>query len=255
MRLLLLTVALLLSFFAADLQAKQAPQLVLQNPTKDTVALKLDSSKTQVKPFDNQAIQKYKEQKEFQYGDDEPKGLSWWDKFWRNFWAWINRMFGQRETTSSGPSKWAPILKYGTMAICIVLVIFIIFKLAGVDFRWFAGKSKSVEVPYDESLENIHEISFDDEISNTLQKGNYRLAVRLLYLQTLKQLSDREIIDWLPNKTNSAYVREMQGENGNQAFANLTYQFEYIWYGDFPVDKTSFAQIQQSFQQFNGLLK
>jgi len=251
MRLLLLSVTLFLLFFAVDLQANQT----LDKPTKDTVALKLDSNKTQVKHFDNQTIQKYKEQKEFQYGEDEPKGLSWWDRFWKNFWAWINRMFGQRETASSVPSLWAEIIKYGIVLIFIVLVVFIIFKLAGVDFKWFTGKSKAIEVPYDESLENIHEISFEDEISNTLQMGNYRLAVRLLYLQTLKHLSDREVIDWLPNKTNSAYVKEMQGENGQDAFANLTYQFEYIWYGDFPIDKTTFAQIQQSFQQFNGLMK
>ncbi|SOD20221.1 DUF4129 domain-containing protein [Pedobacter xixiisoli] len=253
MRLLLVKVITFFVFFATNLQAQQAPQLALGKPVKDTLALKLDSSKTQVKEFGNQSIQKYKEQKEFQYGDDEPKGLSWWDRFWRNFWDWINRLFGQRESTSSGPSMWPSILKYGAMAICIVLVVFIIFKLAGVDFKWFAGKSKAVDVPYDESLENIHEISFEDEISNTLQKGNYRLAVRLLYLQTLKHLSDREIIDWQPNKTNVAYVREMQGEKGEEAFANLTYQFEYIWYGDFPVDRTAFAQIQQSFQQFNGV--
>lgn len=246
---------LLFLFFALSSQAQVAPQLVVQKAVNDSLDLKLDTSKTQLKKFDNEAIQKYKDQKEFQYGDDEPKGLSWWDRFWRNFWSWINRLFGQRETTSSKPSMWPSILKYGTMVICIILVVFIIFKLAGVDFKWFAGKSKTIDVPYDESLENIHEISFEDEISNTLQNGNYRLAVRLLYLQTLKYLSDKEIIDWLPNKTNLAYVREMQGENGHAAFANLTYQFEYIWYGDFPVDKTAFAQIQQSFQQFNSLLK
>ncbi|MNK38469.1 hypothetical protein D3C87_570600 [compost metagenome] len=255
MRLLLLTVVTFFVFFATDLQAKQAPQLALGKPAKDTVALKLDSSKTQVREFDNQSIQQYKEQKEFQYGDDEPKGLTWWDRFWRNIWAWINRLFGQRETTSSAPSMWPLILKYSTIAICIVLIVFVVFKLAGVDFKWFSGKSKTVEVPYDESLENIHEISFDDEISRTLQKGNYRLAVRLLYLQTLKHLTDKEIIDWQPNKTNLAYVYEMQGENGHEAFANLTYQFEYIWYGDFPVDKVAFTQIQESFQQFNGLLR
>lgn len=250
MRILLLVVLL---FFAEDLQARQAVKPVLSKP-KDSMLLKLDSSKTQVKQFDNETIQRYKSQKEFQYGDEESESLSWWDRFWRSFWNWINRLFGERQT-SSGPSIWPKVLKYATLAIGIGVIIFAVFKLIGVDFNWFTGKSKTVEVPYDEHLENIHEISFDEEIANSLQNGNYRLTVRLLYLQTLKQLSDREIIDWLPNKTNSAYVQEMVGENGHEAFANLTYQFEYIWYGDFPVDKVSFAQIQQSFQQFNTTLR
>lgn len=251
MRLLLLAFLLCLS---VNSQAQLPPKPVVQGAVKDSIALKLDSSKTQVKKFDNEAIQKYKEQKEFQYGEEEPKGLTWWDRFWRAFWQWISRLFGERQTPT-GPSMWPSVLKYSTIAICIGVVVFVIFKLIGVDFKWFTGKSKSVEVPYDESLENIHEISFDDEINHTLQNGNYRLAVRLLYLQTLKYLSDREVIEWLPNKTNSAYVKEMEGEKGQDAFANLTNQFEYIWYGDFPVDKVSFAQIQQSFQQFNTTLR
>ncbi|WAC41506.1 DUF4129 domain-containing protein [Pedobacter sp. SL55] len=250
MRILLLVVLLL---FAIDLQARQVAKPMLSKP-KDSVALKLDSSKTQVKQFDNETIQKYKSQKEFQYGDEEPKNLSWWDRLWRAFWKWIDRLFGERETTS-GPSIWPKVLKYVTIGICIGLIIFAVFKLVGVNFKWFTGRSKTVDVPYDEHLENIHEISFEDEIANTLQNGNYRLAVRLLYLQTLKHLSDREIIDWLPNKTNLEYVKEMQGQNGQDTFASLTYQFEYIWYGDFQIDKLAFGQIQQSFQQFNTLLR
>lgn len=252
MRLLLLAVLL---FFSVDLLAQQPPKLVVRKTVKDSVALKLDSSKTQVREFDNEAIQKYKAEKEFQYGEEEPKGLNWWQRFWRNFWNWIDRLFGERQAVSTKPSVWPLIIKYTTIAICIGLIVFAIVKLTGVDLKFLTGKSKTVDVPYDESLENIHEISFDDEIENTLQNGNYRLGVRLLYLQTLKHLSDKGVIDWLPNKTNLAYVREVQKETAYDDFARLTNQFEYIWYGDFNIDKTTFAQIQQSFQQFNAILK
>ena len=255
MRILLLAISAFLLSISVVSKAQLAPSPVAVNkPVKDTIALKLDSSKTQIKKFDNEAIENYKAQKEFQYGEEEPKNLTWWDRFWNAFWRWISRVFGERQTPT-GPSVWPSVLKYSTIAIGIGVIVFVIFKLIGVDFKWFTGKSTSIEVPYDESLENIHEISFDDEINNTLQNGNYRLAVRLLYLQTLKHLSDKEIIDWLPNKTNLAYVKEMQGENGHNDFANLTHQFEYIWYGDFYIDKSTFARLQQSFQQFNSTLR
>lgn len=84
-----------------------------------------------------------------------------------------------------------------------------------------------------------------------MQMGNYRLVVRLLYLKTLKQLSDRELIHWLPEKTNQAYVLEIADQAKQQEFAQLTTQFEYIWYGEFFIDKNSFAPIQESFHQFN----
>ncbi len=253
MRILVLAVLL---FFSMDLLAQKNPRFVIGKPAKDTIALKLDSSKTQLHEFDNESIQKYKAEKEFQYGEEDSKDLGWWDRFWRSFWDWIESLFGERQINGSKASVWPAVLKYVTIGVCIGVIIFVIFKLAGVDFKWLAGKSKAIEVPYDESLENIHEISFDDEIGNTLQNGNYRLAVRLLYLQTLKRLSDKGIIDWLPNKTNLAYVKEvLKADKDYEEFVHLTNQFEYIWYGDFSVDKTAFANIQQSFQKFNEGLK
>ncbi len=251
MRLLLLVIVL---FFSVNLQAQQALKPVVAKPVKDTLVLKLDSSKTQIRKFDNQAIQKLKTEKEFQYGEEESERLSWWERFWSAFWRWIGKLFASDEQ-SSGSSIWPTILKYGAMVVFVVLVTLAVFKLAGIDLKLFAGKSKSVEVPYDESLENIHEISFDDEIENALQHHNYRLAVRLLYLRTLKILSDREIIDWQPNKTNLAYVREVENEKGYEQFPQLTYQFEYIWYGDFKIDKSTYDTLQESFQQFNETVK
>lgn len=252
MRLLFLLFPL---FFSTGLLAQQQEKtVVVKNSANDTIALKLDSSKTQVLEFNNEAIQKLKEQKEFQYADENPKELSWWQRLWQTFWIWIDRLFGVREVDSA-PSVWSLVLKYTLIAICIGLVAFVIFKLVGVDLKLFLGKSKEVEVPYDESLENIHEISFDDELGNTLQNRNYRLAVRLLYLQTLKYLNDKDKIDWQPNKTNLAYVAEMQNEKGYKEFSQLTHQFEYIWYGDFKIDRLAYENIQQSFQQFNSTIK
>lgn len=254
MRLLLLFVLLFLAL-SMDLSAQpQVKTAVVKKPTKDTIALRLDSSKTQVRDFNNEAIQKLKEDKAFQYGEEDAKRASWWDRFWWTFWRWIERLFGSRDG-SSKPSIWPTVLKYSVIAICIGLVVFAVFKLAGIDLKWFSGKSKEVDVPYDESLENIHEISFEDELENALQNRNYRFAVRLLYLQTLKHLSDKEIIDWQPNKTNLAYVTEVQNEKGYEEFPQLTYQFEYIWYGDFKIDKSAYENIQQSFQQFNAQVK
>lgn len=257
MRLLLLLVLLFSTpvLNALNLSAQQQVKtVVVKKPAKDTIALRLDSSKTQVREFDNQAIQKLKEQKAFQYNEEDVKGASWWERILIAFWRWIERLFGSGDA-SSKPSVWAAVLKYSFIAICIGLVVFAVFKLAGIDLKWFSGKSKEVDVPYDESLENIHEISFDDELENALLNHNYRFAVRLLYLQTLKHLSDRDIIDWQPNKTNLAYVTEVQNEKGYEEFPQLTYQFEYIWYGDFKIDKSTYENIQQSFQQFNDRVK
>ncbi|WP_461788697.1 hypothetical protein [Pedobacter sp.] len=233
----------------------QKPKLnVFKKVAKDTIALRLDSSKTKVRQFDGKAIERYKEQKEFQYGEPDAQQLNWWERFWKNFWDWIDRFFGSDEMPKKSKA-WPAVIKYTVIAIVVLAVIFIIFKLVGVDWKIFSRKSKEVDVPYDESLENIHEISFEDELLVAKQNQNYRLAVRLLYLRTLKLLSDKSLIEWEVNKTNAIYVREFKQNGGNDVFASLTYQFEYVWYGDFRIDKSVFEMIQASFEQFKDQIK
>ena len=112
------------------------------------------------------------------------------------------------------------------------------------------GGARKVEVPYSESLENIHEINFDEEIEKAVALHNYRLAVRLLYLKCLKQLSDRNLIQWKIDKTNSAYIYELSDPNQRQTFSRLTRQFEFVWYGNFAIDQQAFGNINQMFQDF-----
>lgn len=248
MRLLLLAICVLFTTLAHGQTLKPVPPI---DKVKDTLALRIDSIKNIIKKFDDEAIQEYKNEKEFQYGEDDPKTQSWWDRFWSAFWRWIAELFGDG-TKKAQKTALAPFLKYLLIAICVGLVVFVVIKLVGV--KMFAGKSKSVDVPYDETLENIHEIDFNEEIEVALQNKNYRLAVRLLYLSTLKLLSDKELIDWQPNKTNQAYLGEVPQEQAPE-FALLTRNFEYVWYGDFSLDASTFGEIQTSFQQFKAAVK
>jgi hypothetical protein len=68
-------------------------------------------------------------------------------------------------------------------------------------------------------------------------------------------LSDKSLIEWEVNKTNAIYVREFKQNGGNDVFASLTYQFEYVWYGDFRIDKSVFEMIEVSFEQFKDQIK
>ncbi len=250
MRLLL---ALFFLSFLCTAEAKQQPLLRKADSVKKQnidEPLRLDQSKTDVHSFNERALENYKEKKEFQYDDAPPKTTSAWDRFWASFWNWFRELFRSEKNTQQS-SLFAAVLKYSLIGLSAALIIFVIFKLLNVDFKLLFGKSKVIDVPYDESLENIHEINFDEQLETALENNNYRLSVRLLYLQTLKQLSDKELIDWQPEKTNNIYVAELESQSLHADFSSLTYQFEFIWYGDFPVDKTQFAQLKQSFQNFN----
>lgn len=91
----------------------------------------------------------------------------------------------------------------------------------------------------------------DSLIENAMAAGNYRLAVRYLYLKTLKTLADRKYIEISSNKTNYEYVREVRKHSFANDFASLTLEYEYTWYGEYPLDEKLFAQVHSGFISFN----
>lgn len=229
--------------FNARATALQKPVVEKAVAKKEPQVLKIDTnSKVELRRFDEQAIKNYSKKRDFIY-DDTVAVPSAWDRFWAWVWSLVREVLGNK--------LGGTIIKYILVALVIALIVFIMLKLMGIDYKLLTNRSKPIAVPYQEGLENIHEIDFDEQIEQAMQMGNYRLVVRLLYLKTLKQLSDRELIHWLPEKTNQAYVLEIADQAQQQEFAQLTTQFEYIWYGEFFIDKNSFAPIQESFHQFN----
>jgi len=257
---------LLVCFLLFSLPAKSGVKGLAKKPLKKTIvpagpliitsdadSLRLDTSKIAVHSFNADSIEKYNNSPDFNYDKNTKKaGLSWRDRFWRWIWELIEKLFG------SGPSSTPSFgfLKYVVWAMALGLVVFIIVKLAGIKIsNIFNRKSKEIQIPYTESLENIHEITFDEEIEKALNQRNYRLAVRLLYLRTLKQLSDAGLIHWQLEKTNSAYLNELKDQSQKQTFGILTRQFEYVWYGDFPVDGQSYQNINALFHDFKMMLK
>ena len=213
-----------------------------------------DSAKVNVRHFNTAAIDKYRNDPGFNYDEKANAGLSWWQKLWRWIWELIDKLFSGKQSSSSAPSF--SFLPYIIMAVAIGLLIFVIIKMAGINVaNIFNRDPKNISIPYSESLENIHQITFDEEIEKALGQRNYRLAIRLLYLSTLKQLNDAHFIQWQVDKTNSAYVNELADAEKRQSFSILTHQFEYVWYGDFPVDGQSFQNINTLFHDFKRTLK
>lgn len=83
-------------------------------------------------------------------------------------------------------------------------------------------------------------------------EGNYRVAVRFLYLQSLQKLTGKGLVQFAVDKTNYQYVSELSGKPYKKAFAALTLNYEYVWYGEFQLDGTLFNTIHNQFKQFNS---
>lgn len=218
------------------------PAVIKPAITEKNSIIKNDTSKLSIRSFDQQKIKEYSRESAFKY-DDTP-AENWWDRFWKWFWGLLNGILSNKYSGS--------FLKYTIIAVLSAMVIFVAFKLLGLDFKMILGKSKPIAIPFSESLENIHEINFNEQIQQAISNGNYRLAVRLCYLSALKTLNDQSIIHWQPEKTNQAYIAEIEDPSLKNQFSQLTTQFEFIWYGEFFIDKENFAPIKNSFDLFNA---
>jgi hypothetical protein len=103
-----------------------------------------------------------------------------------------------------------------------------------------------------EQDENLNLLNFDELFRSALDNKQYRLAIRYLFLKSLKLLSDKEMIELKNNKTNHQYFLEIKNTQIANVFQEATLSFEWIWYGEFPVNE----EIMNSSQnKFNNLFR
>ena len=216
-------------------------------------SLNIDTGKLTIRHLDTAALNRYSRQPDFDYTHEKTEQqLSLWDRFWIWFWRWITRLLPR----FSGGGGLASIFKILIIGAFAVLIVWLITRLFKIDLLKLFRKKKTEDgLPYTELTENIHEINFDEAINKALQDKNYRLAVRLLYLRSLKQLSDASLIHWRMEKTNLAYLNELEDPEYKRLFGALTVRFEYIWYGDFPINGEVYQNIDSLFRDFKGRLK
>lgn len=127
------------------------------------------------------------------------------------------------------------ILIVSAILILILLLWFIYKKRPGLFMR-----SHKNALPYAVAEDTIYGVDFEGGIAESLTRRDYKEAVCLLYLQTLKRLSERERIDWQLYKTPTQYLYEVR----MSAFRHLTDHFLRIRYGNFEATEALFHTMQ-----------
>lgn len=208
--------------------------------------VQIDSSKIQERSINTEALQKIRENEDFQYDRYKEPPRSIWDRFWSWVWYKIDQLM------STKPGKitvWTVII-----LLAVAAIVFFVMKVMGMNKAGLFARESDSAIQYNLSSDDINQISFEQAIEQAILQGNFRLALRLLYLQSLKKLSDKGYIDWQINKTNSDYIFEVLNKPWHPLFKSLTRKFEYTWYGEMNIGKDDFENLQLQFQQFNNQL-
>ncbi len=231
--------ALLLWFFVAEVS--------VFGQKADTIAVqKLDMSNIETRSPTLDRLDDYRNNRDYQYNQDTTPPQNPIAKFW----YWLMGKLGKFFISKSFSSFW----QYVILVVVAALASWLILKADFVKGLFVSPKNED-GLDYETITENIHELNFGELLENALSQHNYRLAVRYLYLQTLKKLADSELIGWQPTKTNRMYISELGNNSAYDGFINITRQFEYIWYGERPVIELEFMEIQKEVSNFWALIK
>jgi hypothetical protein len=119
-------------------------------------------------------------------------------------------------------------------------------------FKVFYSGADRASQDYKIFHENIHEMDFEKLIQEAVNKNEFRAATRLVFLHALKLLSDKHLIDFSPGKTNHDYVEELKPGELKSGLNELSFYFDYAWYGNFDVTQSQFQKIISVFNAWRA---
>lgn len=162
-----------------------------------------------------------------------------------------------KQSKSTGPGFLDRLLSSGFIQALLwtlagFFVLFIVYRLFLSEgaFRRESRSAKAVNAEVEEEQVNS-KTDFDALVNQALQQNNLRLAVRYQYLRSLHKLAAKGLLQLAPDKTNYQYVRELKDTSLQNDLASITLNYEYVWYGEFNVERDTYQKIETGFKNFN----
>lgn len=207
-----------------------------------------DSTKVTPRDFNQAILEDLKSDPGLQYKEAPTIAESILDRFIR----WINQLLDSLFRNAIA-TNWGRIFSYGIGVIVLVVLIMMILKVNAFNV-FYSGQGAST-IAYNILDENIHEMDFDKLIQEAIDQHDYRKGIRLLFLNSLKMLSDKNFVHWEQGKTNHDYLTELTAADLKSGFNELNFYFEYAWYGNFTINREMFLKVQGIFTNWSGKVR
>lgn len=240
---ILLFLTLLHGLFAVPIQAQQ-----------DSTEVVFDKAPLVIKRIETEDLEKYRADEAFNYEISKAE-RTWWD----DFKTWLGNLFLRIFESIFGVEKavgflnvFLRIVPYLLLGVLIFLLIKFFLNVNSESLRQAQNNKSFVAISEEEHIiknEDIKEL-----IRKALATKNYRLAIRYYYLYMLKSMSEKELISWQLQKTNADYLQEIKNAELKQYFTKITHLYDYIWYGDFPIDEIRYRKAEKVFLQLQKIV-
>jgi len=207
----------------------------------------LYGAKSPSRKFNEEELNKARREHNYGIFDQKFEGESLLDKISNTINEWIGVLLS--------PLQHVPAWVIYVIAFVILIILLAVLLRMNGNLSLFGNSGDDAVAGNPAYHENIHEIDFNKEIQEALKQGDYRKAVRLYYLLSLKLLSDKKLIDWQSHKTNREYIRELRATDLRMKLEEVTFMFELVWYGEVEMDQSVFDEIFKEMKGLQGAIK
>jgi hypothetical protein len=143
---------------------------------------------------------------------------------------------------------------FNTLLWIIIIGIFLaalIYFLSQQKISLFSKSSaSSAQDETSEENEDIFHLSYTKLILQAEKEKNYRIAIRLMFLQILKTLSETNTIHYQPDYTNLHYLQQLNQTKFYNEFFKVMRSYEYVWYGKFDISADNYSAVKNDFSNF-----
>lgn len=145
------------------------------------------------------------------------------------------------------------LLRYGGIVLLVVGLVLLVLKLTGlVDFKKKVRHKAPKEADSNAAWVEPNLRALLEGLAAAKTAGDYREAIRIQYQIALYHLSKRGELALRPEKTNWDYVDELRERADQMEFADLTFIFEYIWFGKGLATADKYGIYEPQFLSFIG---
>ena len=190
-----------------------------------------------------QKIEDYRSQPAYNYDEDPDYSEGILDRLWLRFKRWLRGILGAK-----GYGALGDIIYYAVILIAIGAVVTFAMRAQGHNPLARRVRKSKITLAADLIDENSSVESIDGLIAKAESSGDYRLAIRLYYLRSLRLLDTADKIIWRSGKTNHDYLLEIKDNALRDEFENVSYIYEYSWYGQFEIEsEDQYNQLRDPF--------
>lgn len=187
---------------------------------------------------------------EFQWKERSPSKLQlWWERVKQQLEEWLRKIFNTDESSGAVTVT----IPFGSYIMTFISAVLLMLALAYVLRDLQVGLSAEAALEAEDAAGDPLTSGAALQRARTFSAGgDYRTAVRYLYLSTLLLLDERGLLTYDRALTNREYARGLASvPHLARLFSSVVDVFDRVWYGEQPLDSATYEDYAEKITELS----